>query len=184
MPDVLPLARTNAEARLYISLQPCPTCGEPKCAFRSSVVNIEGVLASRYTGQCPRCGSEREYRFRIPDEVLPPPAGSVRYGEDNPSELLDPGLWLWYSDAVARAIPADPTGLDDAAVRTNRHALATAVAAVEEVLKFLPPATERIPLSAFTSADGLAMYEREPGRFTRTRLTTLRDHYAAQLARW
>lgn len=184
MPDVLPLARTNAEARLYISLQPCPTCGEPRCTFRSSVVDIEGTLASRYTGDCPACGTTREYTFRLPQEILPPPANYVRYGEDNPSELLDPGTWLWYSDVAARQIPADTTGLDATATRTARHALATALAAVEETIKFLPANEDRIPLSSFTSADGLAMHEREPGRFTRARLEAVRDHYAGLLARW
>lgn len=39
----LPLARTNAEAHLYMSLQPCPTCGETRCQYRSSVVRLEGA---------------------------------------------------------------------------------------------------------------------------------------------
>ncbi|MFJ4658127.1 hypothetical protein ACIP5Y_43245 [Nocardia sp. NPDC088792] len=178
MPDTLPLARTNAEARLYLTLQPCPTCGETRCQYRSAVINIDGLLASRYTGQCPTCGTAREYEFLLPDEILPPPADSVRFGAGDPSQLLDPGVWLWYSDVAIRQVPANPAGLDAEARRKSRHALATALAAVEETLKFLPPGVDRIPESAFTSQRGIDTYRQEPGRFTRPRLEALRDTYA------
>ncbi|MEU6580752.1 hypothetical protein [Nocardia sp. NPDC046763] len=182
MPDTLPLARTNAEARLYLTLQPCPTCGETRCQFRSAVVTVGDELASRYTGECPTCGTARAYEFRLPADILPPPADSVRFGADNPSELLDPGVWLWYADNCIRQVPPTTAGLDDRAARTARHTLATALAAVEETLKFLPPATDRIPASAFTSPRGRATYETEPGRFTRPRLEALRDTYVAALS--
>ncbi|WP_225729886.1 MULTISPECIES: hypothetical protein [unclassified Nocardia] len=182
MTDTLPLARTNAEAHLFLELQPCPDCGETRCRFRGSVVYSGDVLASRYTGTCPRCGAERAYRFRLPDEILPPPDDAVRFGGDDPSQLIDPGVWLWYSDISARQAPADRSGLDDDAAHSARHALATALAAVEEVLKFVPPSADRVPEQAFTSLDGRALYEREPGRFSTARLIALRDHYAGQLA--
>ncbi|WP_280355370.1 hypothetical protein [Nocardia otitidiscaviarum] len=184
MPDVLPLARTNAEARLFLDLQPCPECGAGSCLFRSAVVTVDGVLASRYTGDCGQCGAHRVYEFRLPDVVLPPPADSVRFGAEEPSQLLDPGVWLWYSDMCGRRVPADGAELDGRARRTTRHTLATALAAVDEVLKFLPPNENRVPATAFFSADGRAVYDREPGRFTRERLTAIRDQYAATLARW
>ncbi|WP_228823322.1 hypothetical protein [Nocardia blacklockiae] len=184
MPHTLPLARTNAEARLFLQLQPCPRCGSDRCAFRSTVVTVDGQLASRYSGECAGCGERRVYEFRVPEEVLPPPAGSVRFGADDPSELLDPGVWLWYADICARQIPLDGTELDDRARQAGRHAAATALAAVEEVLKFFPPGEDRLPASAFVSADGQAMYAREPGRFTRWRLEAVRDSYAETLARW
>ncbi|MFE3255944.1 hypothetical protein ACFXPS_12375 [Nocardia sp. NPDC059091] len=180
MPDTLPLARTNAEARLYLTLQPCPTCGETRCQFRSAVITVDGDLASRYTGDCPSCGTARAYEFRLPADILPPPADSVCFGLDNPSELLDPGVWLWYSDNCIRQVP--PAGGDPQTERTARHTLATALAAVEETAKFLPPAADRIPAAAFTSPRGRATYNTEPGRFTRARLAALRDAYAAALA--
>ncbi len=184
VPNPLPLARTNAEAHLFLELQPCAECGETRCRFRSSVVQVDGVLASRYTGVCPRCGAERVYRFRLPDEVLPPPADSVRFGGDEPSELLDPGVWLWYSDIAAKQVPTEPAGLDAQSLRTARHALATALAAVEETMKFIPPHEDRAPIEAFTSLDGRAMLDSEPGRFSRNRLSAIRDYYAQRLGRW
>lgn len=181
MPAHLPLARTNAEARLYLSLQPCPGCGETRCTFRSAVITVEDILASRYTGECPRCDRSRVYEFRLPGEILPPPADAVRFGADDPSELLDPGVWLWYSDICVKSVPAIP---DPSSARTARHALATAIAAVTETLKFLPPDEDRIPASAFTSREGRAVYNREPGRFTRPRLQALHTAHTSALASW
>ncbi|WP_327143733.1 hypothetical protein [Nocardia sp. NBC_01327] len=184
MPDLPPLARTNAEARLYLTLQPCPTCGSTRCTFRSAVITVDGVLASRYTGECHECHAQRAYEFLLPEEVLPPPSGTVQFGRDNPSELLDPGVWLWYADVCIRQVPSETADLDERSLRAGRHALATALAATDEALKFIPAHADRVPLSAFTSADGLAMHEREPGRFTRSRLEAVRATYATSLAHW
>jgi hypothetical protein len=184
MPETPPLARTNAEAHLYMDLQPCPGCGRGGCEYRSSVVSVDGDLASRYTGTCPRCGTQRVYVFRLPDRILPPPAGGVRFGGPDPSRLLDPGVWLSYADDRARRVPADRAGLGDQERRARRFALASALAAVEETLKFIPPGADEVPLSAFTSPEGRAVRDREPGRFTRARLEAVRDSYARSLTAW
>ncbi|WP_227998990.1 hypothetical protein [Nocardia australiensis] len=182
MSNGLPLARTNAEAHLFLKLQLCRQCGESRCEFRSSVVYVGDVLASRYTGRCPRCDVERVYEFQLPDEVPPPHGDGVRFGGDEPSQLMDPGVWLWYSDVAAKQAPLDTKGLDEQAIRSARHALATALAAVEEVLKFIPPGADAVAASAFTSPDGRAVYDSEPGRFSRSRLSAIRDYYADQRA--
>ncbi|WP_278264899.1 hypothetical protein [Nocardia sp. AG03] len=171
----LPLARTNAEARLFLRLRPCAQCGARNCAFRSSVVDTDGP-AARYRGECESCGAPREYVFRLPDRVLPPPADAVRFGGDESSELLDPGEWLSYS-----RICAEQGGPDTAA---GRHAVATAVAAVAEVLKFLPPGADSVPATAFFAPEGLALFAAEPGSFDRDRLDAVSAHYRALLARW
>src|SRR5688500_13011920 len=97
---VLPVARTNAEAHLYMDLHPC-ACGEIRFPRTSSVVTSpDGVLASRYAGTCPQDGTEREFLFRLPERVLAPPLdGAVMYGGSEPSELIDPGEWLSVADA-------------------------------------------------------------------------------------
>jgi hypothetical protein len=184
VPEALPLARTNAEARLFLQLQPCPRCGSADCVFRSTVVTVDGVLAGRYSGDCASCATRRVYEFRVPDEVLPPPASTVRFGAENPSELLDPGVWLWYSDVCGSRVPDDPDALDERGRRTARHALATALAAVEEVLKFLPAGAERVARSAFVSDRGRATYDLEPGRFDRRRLEAVHTVYAERLDAW
>jgi hypothetical protein len=144
---------------------------------------VDDVLASRYTGVCPSCGAERVYQFRIPEEVRLPAADSVRFGGNEPSELLDPGVWLWYSEVAAKQVPAAPSGPDAESRRSARHALATALAAIEEVLKFVSPEMDHVPAEAFTSLSGRAIYDGEPGRFSRIRLSAIRDYYAEQLAR-
>lgn len=183
-PAALPLARTNAEAHLYMSLQPCAACGETRCQYRSSVVRVAGVLASRYTGICPRCGAQRRYEFRLPEEILQPPADGVRFGGPEPSEILDPGEWLAYADDMARRVPADRSHLAGEEARAARHALASAVAALDEVLKFVPDGADEVPAVAFWSGTGRAVRDREPGRFRGARLRAVRDSYAGTLHGW
>jgi hypothetical protein len=186
---VLPVARTNAEAHLYMDLHPC-ACGEIRFPRTSSVVTTpDGVLASRYAGTCPQDGAEREFLFRVPERIpAPPQDGVVVYGGPEPSELIDPGEWLSVADAHARSVPADTAALaadGGAAARAAARAmLVHAVAAVEEVLKFIPAGADRVPEEAFVTDRGRAAYNREPGRFRRPRLEAARDTYrsiAAQL---
>ncbi|GIG57042.1 hypothetical protein Lfu02_14140 [Longispora fulva] len=171
------LARTNAEAHLYMELQPCGTCGATEFHPRSSVVMAEGDLASRYHGACPNCGTEREYTFRIPEDIIFPEADRVRFGADEPSELLDPGDWLWVADLYTRHTPADPGGLPDADRARFGRDLATAVAAIEEVLKFVPAGADQVPPEAFFSERGREVYATEPGRFRAARLKAVEYAY-------
>lgn len=177
-----PIARTNAEAHLYMDLHPC-SCGEARFERRSAVVTIDGDLASRYTGACARCGSERRFEFRLPGEILPPLTTGVRFGGDAPSQLLDPGEWLAVADDCARRVATDGSGLDGIARGDARRLLTTAIAALDEVCKFKPPAAAEIPASAFTSARGRAIHDAEPGRFRAARLEVVRATYAEQLSR-
>lgn len=182
---VLPLARTNAEAHLYMDLHPC-TCGEIQFPRASSVVTTPGgELASRYAGHCPQDGAEREFLFRLPDRVLPPPGdGEVRYGGPEPSALIDPGEWISVADAFARSVPVDTAALAADGLVTARAMLAHAAAAVDEVLKFIPAGSDAVPAGAFVTDRGRAAHAKEPGRFRRARLEVVRDTYrsiAAQL---
>jgi hypothetical protein len=179
---VLPHARTNAEAQLYMDLHPC-ACGEFRFPRASSVVTTpDGALASRYAGTCPRDGVEREFLFGLPERVMPPPPdGVVVYGGPESSALIDPGEWLSVADAYARGVPADTAALaadgGATAQATARSMLVRAVAAVEEVLKFIPAGADRVPEEAFVTDRGRAAHTREPGRFRRSRLEAVRDTY-------
>lgn len=173
---MLKLARTSAEAHLYMDLRPC-ACGERRFARQSSVVTIDGELASRYTGACARCGAERKFELRLPQEILQPPPDGVQFGGDEPSELLDPGEWLSVADDHARRVPAG-TKLDGDALRVARHCMATAIAALDEVCKFAPRGAVEVPYSAFTTPLGRAIWDKEPGRFRLARLEAVRKAYA------
>jgi hypothetical protein len=181
---VLPLARTNAEAHLYMDLHPCG-CGEIEFPRTGSVVTTrEGDLASRYTGACPRDGADREFMFRLPETFLPPGRdGEVRYGGPEPSQLIDPGEWLSIADAYARGVPADTTSLGADGLVTARRMLRHAAAALDEVLKFIPADAYRVAAEAFHTDAGRAVYTKEPGRFRRPRLEAVRDTYRSIAAK-
>lgn len=170
-------ARSSAEAHLYMRLQACEVCGATEFSPDSSVVMVDGELASRYTGICPQCGTVREFTFLLPDEVIFPNEEEPEFGDDQPSELLDPGEWLWLADASAGAAPAQPDGLSAQARQEALIDLRTAAAAVGEVLKFIPDGAEEVPSEAFRSPRGRAVYAQEPGRFRRGRLEVVQTTY-------
>ncbi|GAB2931593.1 hypothetical protein GCM10027280_19110 [Micromonospora polyrhachis] len=176
---VLPVSRTNMEAHLYMDLHPC-TCGEFRFARKNAVIALEdGDLASRYTGECARCGQPREFVFRLPTEISMPLGGdAVSYGGDEPSQLIDPGQWLGVADAYASQVPGDFARLDGEERRRARAVLNRATAAVDEVLKFIPGDADEVPAATFTSERGRQAYAKEPGRFRRSRLAVVRDAYA------
>jgi len=170
-----PFARTRDEAQLYLDLHPCERCGSIDVAWESALVSAEGALARSYFGRCPGCGVEREVVFRLPDvRTQKNAADLVHFGGPEPSELLDPGEWLWVADLSAANVPVDG-GL------AARRALAIAAAAMDEILKFVPPGADRVPAAAFWSERGLRLRDQEPGRFRRERLAIVRDSYRSQL---
>jgi hypothetical protein len=141
-------ARSSAEAHLYMDQQPCG-CGASEFERHAAVIVDGDALCSRYAGPCRQCGRLREFVFVLP-EALPPVTAQLAYGGSEPSRLLDPGEWLAVADA-------DPP---------------SARAAIEEVLKFLPEAADRVPDDAFHSARGRAVRDAGAERFRRDRLET------------
>ncbi|HEU4426198.1 MAG TPA: hypothetical protein VFR67_26975 [Pilimelia sp.] len=178
------VARSNLEAHLFMDLRPCG-CGDARFERASSVVALPGgSLASRYAGTCARCGTAREFVFALPPQAGRTAAEDIRYGGAEPSELLDAGEWLWTADTYARAVPADPHRLAEPDRRRARARLAAAAAAVDEVLKFVPPGGDRVPEAAVRTPLGGSVYRREPGRFRAARLAAVRDAYRAALRRF
>jgi hypothetical protein len=76
-------------------------------------------------------------------------------------------------------VPFNDAARDD---RAARLALATALAAVDEVLKFIPPDADAVPPEAFRTYPGQTVFGREPGRFRRARLLAVREAYRDLLA--
>ena len=165
---------------MHMDLNPC-RCGDPTRPADSAVFNLDGVLASRYSGVCPTCGTQREFFFRLPDDAVLIPPGTVAFGDGGPSELLDPGEWLLVADRYAGAVPADPSLLDPRAARQARRALAHAEAAMAEVLAFVPAEEDAVPIGAFRTERGRTVWAAEPGRFSRLRLNAVRGAYREML---
>ncbi len=139
-----------------------------------------GRPRSRYEGSCPKCGSRREFVFRIPEKVvLPGPV--VDLGPGGPSELLDPGEWLFVADRYERVVPGKVTPGTEAA-RVARQHLGTAIAAINEVLAFVSDGADAVPPKAFRTERGRAVYDEQPGRFRRDHLEVVRDTYLRILA--
>lgn len=181
-PDQAPLARTPQEAYLYIERQAC-ACGERRYELVvSDVVEAVGGLESVVTVRCAGCDAEREFRFALPAEPAVTSPGEVRFGGDEPSQLLGPQEWLAVADDAVVDVPEDFATLRPEQRGALRRPLATAVAAVGEVLKFVPAGGDAVPEAAFGSADGQAAYRADPGRFQVASLTALRDRYRRLLA--
>ncbi|CNE56625.1 Uncharacterised protein [Mycobacterium tuberculosis] len=173
--DVLRLARTRDEAHLYMDLHPCQRCGSVEVTWKSGLRQAGGELVRAYSGPCGQCGDEREFVFRLPEPgTVPVSGGRYHFGGDAPSELLDAGEWLRVADLTASNVPVDhPTAA--------LNALSIAVAAMNEVLKFIPPGADRVPDTAFWTEQGREVRAREPGRFDRERLAIVRDGYRSAL---
>jgi hypothetical protein len=134
------VARTRDEAMLYLELHPCEDCGSVETDWEHGLEEFDGELAISYAGRCTSCGAERYYQFGLPERetitgVFP------NFGGAEASELLDAGEWLRVADLSASEVPADDRA---AAVRV----LSVAQAAVEEVLKFIPPGRDEVPEDA------------------------------------
>ncbi|GII78352.1 hypothetical protein Sru01_33340 [Sphaerisporangium rufum] len=165
----LPVARTRDEAHLYFDLNPCENCGSVDTTWEHALVDAGGGAAVRYSGRCAGCGARRQYLFALPEHEVTAPGFPV-FGGTEPSQLLDAGEWLLVADLTAGNVP---TG-DDAAAR---QALDIATAAMEEVVKFVPPGERAVPDSAFWSTRGREVRGTDPGRFDLDRLLVVRDTY-------
>lgn len=169
------LARSVAEARLYLLLHPCERCGEVEFEPDAAPGADGDQLLVRYAGNCPNCGVRREFAFRMLDEDPAADGAGVVFGGERTSALIDPGEWLWFADRLAASVPADTGGLPPSEREAAAEDLRTAAAAVDEALKFLPAGGDLVPFSAFVSDRGRAVYAEEPSRFRRVRLENSRD---------
>lgn len=141
----------------------------------------DGTLVAVYEGLCRRCGLPRQFTFALDPATPPPPPA---FGGAAPSQIICPGQFALVADVEARSAALSPDGLDPRERARNRAFLARAVAAQEEVAKFVPYGADAVPASAFTSPEGRALYARDPGRFDADRLAAVIDEYRALLTRY
>ncbi|MET7700998.1 MULTISPECIES: hypothetical protein [unclassified Streptomyces] len=157
------IARSMQEAHLYMDLHAC-VCGAESFDRQHRLVDRGGELVSVYEGVCAQCGRTRSFEFVVLDaEPVTPPA----FGGAEPSRIIDPGEFLWAGDQVSTDSGLRLLNTPLAEHREVRPATAYAIAAFEEVAKFLPEGADRIPEDRFTSERGREMYAKDPSRFTR-----------------
>lgn len=176
--SLLPAVRTRDEADLYLELHPCARCGSMEATWTGTATAQGSRPAYRYSGRCVECQEQREFVFALPDgRTTPADAGphpTTRFGGPQPSALLDPGEWLLVADWCGEAAEVAERQGDDAEAAGLRW---TAVAAWEEIGKFLPDGGDAVPAAAFWSTRGRTVYDREPGRFRRRRIQVVRDFH-------
>ena len=180
-----PYARTYDEVNLYLSLRPC-VCGETEFEdqTRESVL-LGAVAAERFSCYCLGCARLREFTFQMSDRPREV-SFDIRYGaDDEPSRLIDAGEWMAVSElyglAAAAELDGDPVENGDE-VASLYYTLTSAIAALDEVGKFLPAGTDVVPEGAFWTPGGRAMWEADESRFTREALAADRERLTGRLA--
>jgi hypothetical protein len=173
-------ARTRDEAQLYLSLVPC-ACGAADFERDVDVLSPRPRVLS-FSGTCPRCGRARTSAFEVLEPFAPEPDRPRQYAfgpGDTPSSLIDAGQWLVISQLLTEQVQALAGAVSDPAdVAAGHELVQMAAAAVDEVLKFLPPEAVAVPDEAFWTEHGRALRAALPEWFDRDRLLGL------QLERW
>jgi hypothetical protein len=166
-----PHARTFDEAYFYMELRPC-VCGQTQFEKESTHSLVDGVPVTRYTGQCEGCGRQRRFTFEMPAET-PTVSFEMRYGlGDESSTLIDAGEWLGAAEVFTANVSAmlGAGDLADDDLSSVYYLLSSAIAATEEVLKFLPAGMDEVPETAFWTQGGRLALEIAPERFRRAAL--------------
>jgi len=173
--DTMLAPRSHAEAHLYVELHPCD-CGTATLAAQNRTITRDDGLLCVYEGGCGSCGKARRFEFVL-DEPLSPSSGPLVYGGEEPSTIIDAGQFLWLAERYAKPIPADVAALVDSERPSARQALEVAVAALTEVVKFIPPDANTVPSGAYFTEHGRTIRDRQPDRFQRDWLIGMLEQY-------
>lgn len=179
-PGTVHRIRSVAEEHLFMDFHPC-VCGEADWSKLKQSLSMRGqIMASVFAGPCQRCGTRRELLFTVLEPGAQPRDSS--FGGPEPSQILDPGQFLAASDRWSSSVPGSAAGLDNTARRRAAATMKNAIAAMEEVLKFIPPGAEEPPKSAFRSSESSRLLREMPGQFRKPRLEARLKAYQAALA--
>ncbi|GAA2183581.1 hypothetical protein [Micromonospora lupini] len=171
------LARSMQEAQLFVELRGCG-CGSGQAMVEHELHQRGDELVARFTDTCQSCGAQQVYELALSAKQVRPPS----FGGPDSSLIVDPGEFLWTSDQAAAQVPVDISRLDQVQRKAAMASLQYAMAALDEVVKFVPVGADRVPVEAFVSELGQAMYRANPGRFTVTELEEQAASYLAGLA--
>lgn len=150
----IPLARSLDEISLYHELHPCE-CGQAGLVQeRVSWSLVDGAEVGRSHNRCAGCGKLREFQFRLADDHIEQGLRFGRFGGATRSELIDAGEWRWVSSLIASRNPAYITHLTPEQQQQAKTDLGIAIAALEEVLKFIPRGATEVPPEAFWTVRG------------------------------
>ncbi|MFG2573365.1 hypothetical protein [Streptomyces sp. NPDC048481] len=98
-------------------------------------------------------------------EEIPPPLPA--FGGSQPSQIIDPGEFADVAFRISESVGLELLNTPESEHHELRDAVAYALAAFEEIPKFIPAGEDAVPESAFTSEAGRARYRQEPRKFER-----------------
>jgi len=173
MSEVLP-CRTVAEAHLYLDL-----AGWPRPGRTHRLEERGGRWLAIYEAVVD--GHVHKLVFEAPNDVS---AHGDALGGSTPSRLIDPGQFVAHAARLAASLPLDPEDVDPSWRAAGTSRLSLAAKCVDEALKFVPAAWDRVPPEAFFTAEGRAVAAAEPGRFERDRLQAVAEAYRDVARRW
>jgi hypothetical protein len=156
-----------------MQLHPCG-CGEQAFPWtRHTQAQADDGVATVYEGHCPRCGQPRSFIFLVPAAFVPPPA----FGAGSPSEIVDPSEFLRLAEGATRDVPAALGALSAEPREAALDAVDVAIAAIDEVLKFVPPGARGVPRELFLTDAGRAAFDARPARYGVEQLAATRRYY-------
>jgi hypothetical protein len=147
-----------------MELHPCD-CGTSAFEQRHWLEERGDDLLAIYEGPCRGCKKTRHFELTLIDDLPPAPPS---FGGPQPSQLIDPGEFLAAAERTAGNVPDDAPSRPLHERVALRRELGVAIAALEEVLKFIPDGKDRVPPECFNGSR--PVYDAEPGRFDRRRL--------------
>jgi len=160
-----------------MELHPCE-CGTAAFEQRHWLEERGDDLVAVYEGPCRGCKRTRRFDLRLIDDLPPAPPA---FGGPEPSQLIDPGEFLRAAERFAEKVPRDAVSRPLHERAAAKRELAVAIAALDEVLKFIPDGGDRVPAASFRDG-GRAVYDAEPGRFERLHLETMIAAYRRRLS--
>ena len=177
-------ARSAEEADLYVDLE-CEAAGEvPKTRKRKKTERRRQTFWSYQI----RCQSGKLLEFDFELDGLPEPKRGLRrkveYGGAEPSRLIDAGVWMMVADRFADLAPKSLAGLAEKRRREAASNLEIAIAAVGEILKFIPAGADRLSSTTLTSSRGKTYFNKDVRRFTRAAVEELRSELEARMRRY
>lgn len=185
------VARSLDEARLYIELQRCQTCGRTELVAEGGPEfgELDGHPVFWLEAVCGNCTQRERFVFRAPERLTTAAPGFRRFqgfGGPASSELIDPGEWLVLADLLTAQLPEpDQLAVDELTPEQRgqlREQVDFAAAAIVEVLKFIPDGRDEVPDYSFRTPQGRATYHQQPWSFTRAALRLQLDRYERLLA--
>lgn len=153
-----------------MELHPCPCGAETFDWSRHWLADRDGTVVSVYEGVCDGCGGQRRFEFEMTGDEVAFPA----FGGASPSQIIDPGEFFAYSQRLAAAVPGDPAAVRADLLDDTYDMALSAVAALDEVLKFVPVGADAVPPTALRSDSGRVLHAGEPDLFTTRRLRAIR----------